>query len=284
MNGDHDMAGEDVRQRLYTRLREDLGGEAEADDLLPVMMTLQEAGPDVSAQVSQRLMSRLQQEMAIDARVSWQWMLLILRSQVRVVQREIWIASAVVLLLGTLVTLGTESAVGEYNLLAVAAPVVAAAGIALLYDDDMRHMLEIEAVTPVPPRLLLLARLLLVFGFDLVLALLGSLVLAVMQAETTLGPLVLSWLAPMTFLSALAFFLSVVSKEVILGELVSLGLWGLHVSLYSLDSHDEWLALLALPGLGDAAMRPALWLGAFAVGGLGLWLAGREDRLTGGAV
>ena len=66
------------------------------------------------------------------------------------------------------------------------------------------------AVTPTSPRVILLARVTLVFGYDLILALLSSAVLTLLNA-TPLGltSLITTWLGPMAALSALSLLLSV---------------------------------------------------------------------------
>jgi hypothetical protein len=152
---------------------------------------------------------------------SW-WPLLLLRSQLRVVQGEIWFASALVIGLGTLVTVLTFEAGSSMMLpLVFLAPVVSGFGVAFLYDGNIVQMLELEDTTPASARILLLARLTLVFGFNLLLMLAGSLILAIALEDVSLWPLVSSWLAPMTFLSALAFFTSVLIKDALVGGFLS---------------------------------------------------------------
>jgi hypothetical protein len=212
---------------------------------------------------------------------SWQWAWLLLRLQVWVVRREIWAASALVMALGTLVTLtmsGPYSSGGTLPLVLVA-PIVAAGGMAFLYGPAVDPALEIELATPASSRLILLARLVLVFGFDLGLGLAMSVVLAVLQPEVSLWPLVMDWLAPMAFLSTLAFLLTVLSTDPGLSVLVSLVLWGgLNVRKSVGLGRLSW----PLPDLLAASARPWLWGLALLFGGLALWAAGREERWLGG--
>lgn len=85
--------------------------------------------------------------------------LLLMRSQMRVVRSEIWVASALVMGLGTMVTLATYQPDATHVLpLTALAPLVAAGGVALLYDSDLEAVLELESATPTSVRLLLLAR------------------------------------------------------------------------------------------------------------------------------
>lgn len=133
----------------------------------------------------------------------------LLAAQVPLVRHEIWSASALVMGLGCLVAIlqgGSASA----SIIQAVAPVVAAAGLAMLYGPESDPGLELALATPTSPRQVLLARLVVVFGYDLVLGLAASLgVLAVVPASL-LGQLILGWLAPMAFLSALALVLSMV--------------------------------------------------------------------------
>jgi hypothetical protein len=126
--------------------------------------------------------------------------------------------------------------------------------------------------------LLLLARLTLVFGFNLALGLLGSIAMALWNADIALWSLVMSWLAPMTFLSALAFLTSVLLSDALAGGLLSLILWSIHIFLrFNPMSHDFW-QLMQMPGLDAPANRPALMFVALLLTVVALWLVGISDR------
>lgn len=219
------------------------------------------------------VLARLPRRPSIRHASAWAWLLL--RAQARVVRGEIWVASALVMTLGLLVTLAIQAALP----LALVAPLVAAAGIAFLYGPAADPALEIELTTPASPRVVLLARLGLVFGFDLGLGLAASVVLALLLPAVSLWPLVLTWLAPMAFLSALAFLLTVLTADSALGALVSLVLWATW-HLLGIDG----LSLLArrLPDLLSAPARPWLWALALLLGGIAFWLAGREEHWLAG--
>lgn len=234
--------------------------------------------PAPDPQTTWALMQQLEAEFTPpSARYVWQnwWPLLLIRSQIRVVQREIWVASALVMALGTVVTLSTDSASVP---LAMIAPLVAAFGVALLYDSDVEQMLELENATGVSTQMLLLARLTLVFGFDLVLAVSGSVVLVLVQTDVSLWPLVLSWLAPMAFLSALSFLLSVVLTDAIVSAVFSLGIWAAHLLLRNFpDQHSLLIRLLAMPGLSDTAHFGFLFVAAGLLLLAALWLVNYEE-------
>ena len=73
-------------------------------------------------------------------------------------------------------------------------------------------------------------------------------------------PLIGLWFAPMAFLSALAFLLSVVLRDTLAPMLFSLTLWVLH--LFLRVQPNFWLWMLSLPGLTAPEMRPLLLVAA----------------------
>ncbi len=131
---------------------------------------------------------------------------LLLRSQMPLVHREIWPASALVIGLGFIAALIAERAGFVYAL----APLIAAACVSLIYGPENDPAYELTISTPTSPRQILLARLVLVFGYNLALVIAAMLALlpALPDQQPVLGTLALNWLAPMTFLSAAALALS----------------------------------------------------------------------------
>ncbi|MBN1934745.1 MAG: zf-HC2 domain-containing protein [Anaerolineae bacterium] len=210
------------------------------------------------------------------AKLDWRWVWALIVTQARMIRRDIWIASALVMALGTLITVFSgephQMALGALPLV-WAAPVVAAAGVAFLYGPSVAPAIEIELTAPVSPRLILLARLMLTFGFDLLLGLGGSTALALANPHLSLWPLVATWLAPMAFLSSLAFLLTVLTADPNVGFLVSLGVWAVQSTAEIAGRGALWF----IPGL-TAAARPWLWILALLLGGLALWAGGREER------
>jgi hypothetical protein len=156
-------------------------------------------------------------------------MLLLLRRQLLLIGHGIWAASLIVLVTGMILTyLFPYTGSPSTYMLALAAPIVAAAGIALIYGPENDPATELECVAPISPALILLARLVLVYGYNLLLALVATVLLRLMLGDVALWSLVLSWLVPMLFLSALALALSVIwnSQAAII---VAFSVWGLHV-------------------------------------------------------
>lgn len=267
---------------LRRMLAEDLGND-EAELYASTVEQLKAwESPPASAAATAQLINLLKAEMQpVRQRPSHWWPLLLMRAQLRVVRKEIWAASALILALGVIVTVATYSrGMDATTPVALLAPLVAALGIAFLYDNDVEQMLEIENTTLASTRLLLLARLTLVFGFDLLLTLIGSVILVVFHADVVLWPLVLSWLAPMAFLSALAFFLSVICRDALAGSAFSFGIWGVHVFLQAVPSPNQITYLLSLPGLSVPEFRPLLFGVAALLIVVGLWFSGRDNPLS----
>ena len=159
----------------YERLRQTLieNGESpnEAESLAQLSYPLDTMPPPVAKSSHKaQLLTLLNAEMPkprsrLQHLMEWYPVALLL-SQVRVIQREIWLASALVLGLGVIVTLISPNS--DLSIFTALTPLIAAVGVALLYDHDVRMMLEIEETTLASARLLVLARLTLVYGFNLV--------------------------------------------------------------------------------------------------------------------
>ena len=128
----------------------------------------------------------------------------LLRAQAGVVRRELWPASAAVMLVGYAVALLS----GATDFIRLLAPMLAAASIAMIYGPEHDPAAELVQATPVSAWKVLLARMTLVFGYDLTLATAVTLGLLPFRHELLLGQMILGWLGPLTFLSAVALLLS----------------------------------------------------------------------------
>jgi hypothetical protein len=129
----------------------------------------------------------------------------LLRSQIPLIRREIWPASASVIGLGFIAAI----IAAEAGFIYAVAPLIAAACVSLIYGPENDPMFELSLSTPTSPRQILLARLVLVFGYNLGLVAVATLgMLPVIQNPLTIQ-LILNWLAPMVFLSATALLLSI---------------------------------------------------------------------------
>jgi hypothetical protein len=128
----------------------------------------------------------------------------LLRSQIRLVRRELFPASAALMILGVGLALVAHRATVFY----VLAPMIAAGSVAAIYGRSHDPALELTLSTPTSAWKILLARLTLISGYNLVLALAASSVLLAAMPAGLYSAIVLGWLGPLTFLSAFALVLS----------------------------------------------------------------------------
>ncbi|MFF0578998.1 hypothetical protein [Streptosporangium saharense] len=204
-------------------------------------------------------------------RVVRAWELLVMEARVQPV--SIWLVSALVMAAGIALTLARPYTAGP--VLALLAPLVAGAGIAAAYGPRDDGVAELVAVTPTSPRVILLARMTLVFGYDLLLGLAAS----VLPSLSPFGPvpagpfaLVMVWLGPTAVMSALSLLLSVCwrAEAAAGGSLVA---WGLYAFAFtgsltgSFTGWSSWWPRATGPGTIGLAL--ALTLAAVAVAGLG---------------
>ncbi|HEX6352921.1 zf-HC2 domain-containing protein [Actinophytocola sp.] len=235
-------------------------------------------GPELVATVLRR--SALTPQPRAVTRPSWRLAPLLLRAQTRLVGRSVWIASALVMTLGALLTVvgtnvGPDAPLAP-TVLALVAPIVAAGGVAGLYSPARDPGYELVASTPAPPRLILLARLTLVVGYDVVLALLASAALVLFGGETGgLLHMIGAWLGPLALLAGLSLVLGVRFGPDIAtaGALV---LWTLRL----LDGSELTTGLRVVTGPVAAlwSTRPLTMVAAAALVLAGFLLAGREER------
>ena len=254
------------------RLRAELG------ELLPPL-----AAPEVDPLVRERVLTAV--ATAANPQNHWadNWWWQLARAQMRVVRQEIWWASLLVMGLGVLVSLLMRSIdVPSAQPFVMIAPLVTAVGIAFLYGDTRSGGLwEMESVTAVAPRTILLIRLFILFGFDLLLGVLGSGLLALLLPSLSWWGLVMMWLAPMTFLTALALLIAVLTHNPELGMLVSFLIWVGH-SYRMQTGRDLFhnLPILTLPDLTAPANQPFLWVLAFLFTAVAIWQADQERAFS----
>lgn len=181
--------------------------------------------PAPSMRVLDGALARIEREEAPSlSRLSLAWQLLL--GQLPLVRREIWAASAVTMAMGCLVSaLTATGASAAGSAFAIFAPVIAAVGVAFVYGPENDPSLEVALSTPTSPRLVLLARLVLVYGYDLALALAATIALAAANGTFGLWPLISLWIGPMLFLSALALLVSLLFSPTA-ALFLALALWG----------------------------------------------------------
>ena len=165
----------------------------------------------------------------------------LLRAELRLVRPSVWVASMLVMACAVAaVAVGDHSA--GATVLSLAAPLVAVAGVAGVYGPQRDPAFEALAITATSPRLVLLARVTLIFGYDLALAVAASAVLRLVATEMGLVELVVAWLGPMTLLSALSLVLAMwIGPNASMA--VAASLWLLRVVTVSVpELSDGWLA------------------------------------------
>ncbi len=169
----------------------------------------------------------------------------LLLAQLRLVRVSVWLASVVVMGLGVvLAMMGTHHDWSE-AVLAMVAPIVAAAGIAGVCGTERDAGFEFLSATVTSPRVVLVARVALVFGYDFVLALVSSVVLAGFGVDSSgLTALVSAWLGPMVVLSAFCLLLSVTVGTTVAAT-VALAVWVTRLLAPSLAMGTEWLVPVA---------------------------------------
>lgn len=160
-------------------------------------------GVSVQQQVLEKALTEIHASQRKPGMIRQGWILL--RSQIPLVRHEIWPASAAIMIIGYFAAI----LVGKEVIIQVLAPMVAAASIAMIFGPSNDPVSELMGSVPTSPRQILLARLSIVFGYNLLLSLIASVCLLPVFPALLLPQLVMSWLAPMTFISALALFLSI---------------------------------------------------------------------------
>lgn len=136
----------------------------------------------------------------------------VFRAQIPLIQKSIWISSALVCLFGLILTfamaqhtVAAKSTVA--NVLVLFLVVVGAAGSAFLSGSSVDPGFELTVSTSTSVRLVMLCRLAIVLGYNMLLGLLSSAVFAAVYGGSLWG-FVQLWLGPMFFLSSLCLALS----------------------------------------------------------------------------
>jgi hypothetical protein len=171
-------------------------------------------------------------------------------AEARLIRLAVPVASALVMALGVVIVLVQAAAVarpvaGADVVLALVAPVVAAVGVAGTYWSRRDPAAELVAATPMAGRLLLLVRLALVFGYDLLLAVAASAVLTAAAAggAASLRVLIAAWLGPMALLSSVSLLVAVrFGPDVALGA--AMGVWAVRALASGGFARDGWTARL----------------------------------------
>jgi hypothetical protein len=133
----------------------------------------------------------------------------IVGAQIPLVNRDIWPASLLVLVLGFVITLLAN----QIGFLFAIAPLVSAGGLAFIYNKEHDPAFELVLSTPISQIQILLARSVLVFGYNFILVAILFWGLSLYYSADLILPLIMEWLAPMTFLSTLGLCISILSSS-----------------------------------------------------------------------
>jgi len=226
---------------------------------------IQAANREVAAPpgLAERALERVCGEQARAGVIQRAWTLI--RAQAPLVRRELFPASAAVMVLGVFVAVLVHK-VAVFHFMA---PMIAAASLAMIYGREQDPAIELALSAPISAWKVLLARLTLVSGYNLTLAMAASAALCAFIPAGLLGSVILGWLGPLTFLSALALVLSMWAGTGT-ALLISYTAWMLQWISLGGPSGESWAGLLgayrgfwhntaALVGLGAALIVAGLW-------------------------
>lgn len=197
----------------------------------------------------------------------------LLRMQLLLMHNELWVGSAALMF----IFLAMALLVARVEVLHFFVPMIAAGTVTLIYGSEHDPAAELTFATPISPWKILLARLTLVSAYNVLLALCATVGLLLILPPQAIGELILGWLAPMTFLSALALLLSLwigTSNALF----ISYTLWA--AQYLALTSIGEWFIFLSpwLESYRQFWKDPALlFVFGFALILFALWSAGREQ-------
>jgi hypothetical protein len=268
---------------MRSRLQEDLNTDDPLDAEVQMLIALRQAeepvlSPGQITEIQGRLRQAIKKERKGFSLETWLPYLL-LQAQARLVYRGFWLASALMYLLGFLVSIAAYTPDRGAVTLVLCAPLIAAAGMALLYQTESAQAMEIERAMPVSLPVIILARMTLVFAYDLALALLASLGVWLVYPSLALGSLLSAWFGPMVVLSALAFLVSVLGRNPNGGIIVSMTLWFFYTALRFTQSGGLRVSDLHI------SIPPAFWLcAAIGLVAAGLWWLNHDQRVPDGGL
>ncbi len=167
--------------------------------------------PQLMSQVWARIDAPAAQRHWSPARALYRFWLLF-RAQVPLIHKSTWVVSALVCLFGLALTLLMASHAHVQksfaaDLLVLFIVIAGASGSAFIYGATVDPAFELTLTTPTSIRLLMLCRMLLVLGYNFLLAVVSSAAFASVSGGG-LGGMVQLWLGPLLFLSSLCLAIS----------------------------------------------------------------------------
>lgn len=256
-------------EHLADALSEQGATPEELGDLLPTLRRLPEwQAPEPAPADTLRLLAVLTPELPALSLVrrtireqqqsaSMSWLLATARAQVSLFGVSFWLVSALVTLLGAVVVLSNldTARINQELLLRASGPFLAYLGTIIAFRGIGARTLECELVCLPSPAQLMLARLVIVLGYDVGLGLGLSLTLWAGGADQVLS-LTLSWLMPLLLVAGLALLLSL----------------RLSVQAAASVAYGSWLTILAINAASPLTVLPPTPLSEVLLGGIGLAL------------
>jgi len=206
-------------------------------------------------------------------RAAAQWAQMTL-AQARLIHRGLWVASALCIVAVTLYAAATHYR-GGLTTLAVALPMVAAAGAAFIYGREADPALEVALATCASPRAIVLSRIGLVFGYNVALGVVATVVVALTHGENVASAITL-WLGPSALLASGALLLSLLGGPLV-SVVAAAGAWLAQVIQLQGAQGASIIHLSGTP-LWGANWQAIALTGAFLL--LAVLYAPRQERLA----
>jgi hypothetical protein len=205
---------------------------------------------------------------------------LVCRTQVPLIHKSIWIASPLVCLFGLVLTLlmnphivGHRQLAGNFLVLCIV--IVGAAGSAFIYGSSIDPGFELTISTPTSVRLVMLCRMAIVLGYNLLLGMLASAVFAAIYGGSLWGFAQL-WVGPLCFLSSFCLTISL-----FVGSTFALICTAVLEVLQTFPASIAYhLGSLPLLSLDLEPTSPALFIGALLLIAFAVLFVPRQPRLA----
>jgi hypothetical protein len=138
-----------------------------------------------------------------------------LKAQMSFYQWHFWIASTFIFIMLTLYTSNVHvTSAPVFYMFAI--PLSMLVGVFYTYQSWNKQMRTIEGITPFPPALLLLSRMIIIFAMNMIFGVVSSLYLSFTMEQFYLLPFLLHWIAPAMFIFGL-FAYCMMNKGVKIG-------------------------------------------------------------------
>jgi hypothetical protein len=245
--------------------------------------------PLPSAQLMNAVWARIDAS-AEKVQPAWRWspgpaprrFWLVFRSQISLIHKSIWVASALVCLFGLILSVfmafhqqdhRAVRAAGQLLVLFIV--ITGASGCGFIYGSSIDPGFEWTIATPTSMRLLMLCRMIVVLGYNLLLGMLASIAFAAVNG-IDLWAIVQFWLGPLLFLSSFCL-----TASLFIGSTLALICTAVIEVLQSFPSSlVSHLAGLPLPSLNLGSTSPTLLILAVLLVACAAFFVPRQPRLA----